>query len=100
MKSESAGLTRSALNLRVQDVLIALMFGALVILAHDARERLLLAGLAALQLLEGRTTWLDTRWGRATSIVLQLLICYILLGWSHTLASEYYPVLLLPVVST
>ena len=95
-------LTRPRLTVRIQDILIALMFGALVTLAHDAREGSLLASLAILQLLEGRATWLDTRWGRATSIVLQLLICYLILGWSlpSALASEYYSVLLLPVVST
>ena len=85
---------------RIQDVLIALIFGALVILAHNATERFLLAGLALMQLLEGRAAWLDTHWGRATSILLQLLLCYLLLGWTYTVASEYYLVLLLPVVST
>lgn len=95
-------LARPRFNVRIQDILIALMFGALVILAHNALERSLLAGLAFMQLLEGRTTWLDTRWGRATSILVQLLICYLLLGQSvaSPLASEYYSVLLLPVVST
>ncbi len=98
--SGEAVITRARFNVRIQDILIALMFGALVILAHNALERFLLAGLASLQLIEGRIVWLSTRTGRATSIVLQLLICYVLLGWSYTLASEYYPVLLLPVVST
>ncbi|MGD1068859.1 MAG: ATP-binding protein [Bryobacteraceae bacterium] len=95
-------LPHARLNVRIQDVLIALMFGALVILAHNLLERFLIAGLASLQLVEGRATWLDTRWGRATSILLQLLICYVLLGWSSNgpLSSEYYTMLLLPVVST
>jgi signal transduction histidine kinase len=95
-------LTRARSTVRIQDILIALMFGALVTLAHDVREGSLLGSLAILQLLEGRATWLDTRWGRATSILLQLLLCYLILGWSRpsALASEYYSVLLLPVVST
>jgi two-component system, NtrC family, sensor histidine kinase HydH len=95
-----AVMTRARFSVRRQDVLIALMFGALVVFAHSALERSLLAGIAALQLIEGRVAWLSTRLGRATSVVLQLLICYVLLGWTYTVSSEYYSVLLLPVVST
>ncbi len=107
--SPESPLTRPRPTVRIQDILIALMFGALVILAHDAREGSLLAGLGFMQLVEGRATWLDTRWGRATSILLQLLICYLILASPRQspngekyfpLASEYYTVLLLPVVST
>src|SRR5690348_11339598 len=93
-------MTQTRFNVRIQDILIALMFGALVVLAHNALERSLLAAMAALQMIEGRAAWLGTLWGRTTSVLLQLLICYVLLGWTYTLSSEYYPVLLLPVVST
>ncbi|MDQ1469344.1 MAG: two-component system, NtrC family, sensor histidine kinase HydH [Bryobacterales bacterium] len=86
--------------IRVQDVLLLLMFAALMVLAHNNLERGFLAALAALQLVEGRIAWLGTVWGRATSVLLQLLLCYLLLGWTATLNSEYYPVLLLPVMST
>jgi signal transduction histidine kinase len=76
------------------------MFGALMVLAHNTLDRGFLTALGALQLIEGRIAWLDTVWGRTTSVLLQLLICYLLLGWTGTLNSEYYPVLLLPVMST
>jgi two-component system, NtrC family, sensor histidine kinase HydH len=88
------------LTVRIQELLLLLMFGALIVLAHNNLERGPLIVLAALQLIEGRVAWLGTVWGRATSVALQLAACYLLLGWSATLSSEYYPVLLLPVVST
>lgn len=84
----------------VQDALVALLFGALIVLAHNWREQSFLAALAFLQLIEGRVLWLSTRSGRATSVLLQLLICYLLLGWTSTVSSEYYLVLLLPVLTT
>jgi hypothetical protein len=87
-------------RLRVQDFLLVTMFGALIVVAHTPLERGSLATLAALQLIEGRVAWLGTRTGRLASVVLQLLICYLLIGWTLTLDSEYYPVLLLPVMST
>ena len=87
-------------TIRVQEILLLLMFGALVVLAHNGLERSFLASLAALQLIEGRVPWLGTLWGRTTSVLLQILACYLLLGWTATLSSEYYPVLLLPVMST
>src|SRR2546423_6251353 len=46
-----AAMTRAPFNVRIQDILIALMFGALVILAHTALERFLLVCLASLQLI-------------------------------------------------
>ncbi|MES1257380.1 MAG: ATP-binding protein [Acidobacteriota bacterium] len=87
-------------SVRVQDVLLLALFGALIALAHNGLERFLLGSLAALQLIEGRIGWLGTQTGRATSVLLQLLACYLLLGWTSTFSSEYFPVLLLPVIST
>ena len=60
-------------NWRTQDVLLALMLGALTYLTHDVWQMAFMGGLAVLQLVEGRIPWLDTTWGRATSVVLQLV---------------------------
>lgn len=84
---------------RVQDILLALMFGTLIFLAHTVSERWLLAGLAALQLIEGHVPFLDTSWGRATSVILQLILAFLLLGITGAIESNYFLVLLLPVVS-
>jgi len=102
MSPETASVTpldRRDLRIRAQHVLLLVMFVTLIWLAHDNLERFCIAGLAVLQLIEGRVEWLDTVTGRVVSIGSQLVICYVLLGWTLTLSSEYYPVLLLPVMS-
>ncbi len=87
-------------NWRTQDVLLALMLGVLTYLTHDVWQMAFMGGLAVLQLVEGRIPWLDTTWGRATSVVLQLVLGYLLVGLTGGVQSPYYLVLLLPVVST
>jgi signal transduction histidine kinase len=90
---------RAPLNFRIQDILLLAMFTALIAIAHDMRERTFLAGLAFLPLVEGKVPWLSTLPGRVASIAFQLLLCYLLLGWTSSLSSEYFAILLLPVVS-
>jgi two-component system, NtrC family, sensor histidine kinase HydH len=87
-------------KLRVQDGLLAVMFGVLIFLAHDISERLLILGLAILQLVEGRIPFLATLRGRAISGVLQLMIIWVLIGYTHGVESRYYIMLLLPLLST
>ena len=65
-------------KLRVQDILLTVMFGALIFLAHDIWEKSFILGLAILQLVEGRIPFLTTLWGRTTSVVLQLIIVWLL----------------------
>ncbi len=76
------------------------MFGALIFLTHDAWEMGFMAALAALQLIEGRVAFLDRHWGRAASVILQLVIGYLLIGITGGVESPYYLTLLLPIVST
>jgi two-component system sensor histidine kinase HydH len=92
-------IPRSEFHLKIQDVLLAFMFGALIFLAHNPSERLLLAGLAIPQLIEGHLPVLDTTWGRASSVILQLILCFLLLGITDAIQSNYYLVLLLPIIS-
>lgn len=84
---------------RVQDFLLALMLGSLILMAHTTSERVLLTGLAVLQLIEGHVPFLDTSWGRAASVVLQVILAYLLLGINGAIESPYFMVLLFPVVS-
>jgi two-component system, NtrC family, sensor histidine kinase HydH len=88
------------MKLRIQDILLAVMFGALIFLAHDISERSLLVGLAVLQLIEGRIPFLTKLWGRTTSVALQLIIVYLLIGYTDGIQSSYYLMLLLPLVSS
>lgn len=87
-------------KLRIQDILLAVMFGALIILAHDIWERSFLSGLAILQLVEGRIPFLTTLPGRTASVTLQLIIVYLLVGYTGGVQSSYYLMLLLPLIST
>ena len=86
-------------KLRIQDVLLTVMFGALIFLAHDMWERSFILGLAVLQLVEGRIPFLTTLWGRTISVVLQLVIVWLLIGYDEGIPSQYYLMLLLPLVS-
>lgn len=87
------------LTLRLQDLLLALMFGALIYLAHDVWQRTFLFALAVLQLLEGRIRFLTTLSGRIASIVLQLAIAWVFIGYTGGVTSDYWLTLLLPVLS-
>jgi two-component system sensor histidine kinase HydH len=84
----------------MQDILLSLMFASLILLAHDDWERAFLVGLAVLQLIEGRIPLLATIPGRTASVALQLIIGYLLIGYTNGVESPYYLVLLLPLVST
>ena len=89
---------------RNTDILFAILFGALIYYADHPAEKALLAGLAVLQLIEGRIRFLMTAQGRMVSVILQLAIAFELMRVNDPLnggvASAYYPILLLPVVST
>jgi two-component system sensor histidine kinase HydH len=87
-------------KLRVQDVLLTFLFGALIFLAHDIWEQSMLSGLAILQLVEGRIPLLTTFWGRTASVVLQLTIVWLLVGYTGGVTSYYYLMFLLPLLST
>ncbi len=73
------------------------MFLALIVLAHNVADRLYLAGLGFLQLIEGKVRWLDTPSGRFTSVGLQLVMFFLLLG---SIDSQYFPLILLPIASS
>ncbi len=87
-------------HLRVQDVILAGLFSALLWFGHTPSQKGLIGVLGALLLLEGKTAWLQTRVGRATLAVLQLSVVYLLIGISEGVNSIYYLLLLAPVIST
>lgn len=92
-------MSHPAFKIRIQDILLALMFATLIYLTHTVSEMWLLSGLAVLQLIEGHAPLLDTGWGRATSVILQLILGFLLLGITGAIESPYFLVLLLPIVS-
>lgn len=95
-----ASSSHPAFPVRNSDLLLAILFGALILSAHTLPQRALVFGLAVLQLIEGRVPLLRTPTGRMTSVFLQLLLAIVLMHETGDIASPYYPILLLPVVST
>src|ERR1019366_7683768 len=67
-------------KLRGQDIILAIMLGVLIFLAHNAREKGLIGALTALQLIEGRIPVAEARWGRPLLAGLQLAIIWVLIG--------------------
>src|SRR6516165_694656 len=76
---ESPVLIRSPFLVRNSDLLLAIFFGALILFAHDAVQRLLIFGMAILQLIEGRIPILKTPAGRMTSVFIQLVLGIVLM---------------------
>jgi signal transduction histidine kinase len=97
---------------RISDLLLAVLFGALILFAHEEGhsfydltvfslyQKSLILGLGILQLAEGRVPFLRTPQGRMTSVFLQLALGFELMHVTGDVASPYYPILLFPVVST
>jgi signal transduction histidine kinase len=98
--TQDTPMPRAWFRISIQDALLVLMFAALVFLAHDAPQKLLLAGLGVLQLIEGRTSKLNTLAGRMTWTLLQLIVIYRLIFITDGIQTNYYLLLLLPVAST
>jgi signal transduction histidine kinase len=85
---------------RAQDVFLIGLFGALAWLAHSPSESALIVLVGLLLSAEGKTDWLRTDGGRASLLVLQLLVIYLLIGFWGGVNSTYYLLLLAPVIST
>jgi hypothetical protein len=79
---------------RPQDLVWLLFFSALAIFGPE-RHPLVLGGLLAL----GVVQVLEPRLGAIASIVLELLLCFLIIGKGGGISSSYFVVLFLPVVS-
>lgn len=86
---------------RAQDAVWLLLFGAMAVLSQtrDASELAMLAVLAGLQISEPKVAFVESARGKLLWIVLKLSLAYLLIGYTGGLASRYYLVLMLPVVS-
>jgi signal transduction histidine kinase len=97
---DSTPALHTKLPVRNSDMLLAIFFGAMIVLADEPAQRIPLVGLGFLQLIEGRVPLLSRTTGRIVSIFLQLLLGFELMHQSGGVASPYFPILLLPLVST
>ena len=86
---------------RPQDLVLLVLFAGVAATSStlDASEVALLLALAALHIAGPRVPFLSTQRGKVVWIVLQLLCAYLLIGYTGALTSDYYLILLLPVVS-
>lgn len=96
---------------RPQDVLLVVLFAGLAAASptRDAHEIILLVAIAAVQIAGPKIPALGTVSGKVLWIVLELLLAYVLIGHSGVqaeyglgasgLSSNYYPILLLPMIS-
>lgn len=87
---------------RVQDVVWILLFAALAIFGPDRSPVVasVLIGLGVFQVVEPKVPFLRTTAGAVISFILKLALWYVLMGWTDGIASSYYWVILLPVIST
>jgi len=81
-------------HLRAQDFVWLLLFAALAAFSPEPGpiEPALLIALGVVQALEPRI-------GPITTILIELLLCFILIGYGGGVSSSFYPILLLPVIS-
>lgn len=87
--------------IRPQDGVWLLLFGALAYTLpyHDVFDIGPLVALAIVQVLEPKIPALASTRGRILWIVLKLLFAYIFIGFTYSIDSRYWWVMLLPVVS-
>jgi signal transduction histidine kinase len=86
---------------RPQDLVLLVLFAGVAATspALDTPEVTLLLALAALHIAGPRVPFLSTQSGKVVWILLQLLFAYLLIGYTGALLSDYYLILLLPVLS-
>lgn len=91
---------RKALIIRPQDVVWLFLFAALAFFGEQTPEAIaLLSLLAVFQVLESKVLFFATDRGNIASILIKLALAYLLIGKTDGIASSYYFVLLVPVVS-
>src|SRR5207253_10234540 len=91
---------RNAMIIRPQDVVWLLLFAALAFFGERTPEAIaLLSLMAVFQVLESKVSFFATDRGNMVSIFIKLALAYLLIGKTDGVASSYYFVLLVPVVS-
>ncbi len=100
---ESAESARSAHLARFQAQDFAWLLFVTVLIATgpetNYNQWILLVLIGAFQIFEPRWPLFSSPRGQMASISLKLVLSYLLVGWTHGIASFYYPIFLIPVVS-
>jgi two-component system sensor histidine kinase HydH len=87
--------------IRPQDLVWLLLFSGMAVLSptRDIYEIGPIMALAALQILEPKLGFVGTTRGKVAWIILKLLFSYALIGFTGSINSSFYWILLLPVIS-
>jgi two-component system sensor histidine kinase HydH len=86
---------------RPQDIIMVVLFAAMAAASPtlDASEAGLMFVLAVLQIAGPKLPLLRTPRGTVAWITLELIFAYLLIGYDGGLVSNFYPILLLPIIS-
>ena len=87
--------------IRPQDVVWIALFAGLAAYGPDLspEPRTVLIGLGLMQIIEPKIPFFSSRAGLVFSFLIKLALWYILMGWTDGIASNYYWLMLLPVMS-
>ncbi len=93
--------TRGARRFQPQDFAWLLFVVVLIATAPETNynQRILLILIGLFQIIEPRLKLFSSSRGEIASVALKLLLSYLLVGWTHGIASNYYAIFLIPVVS-
>ncbi|MGD0437079.1 MAG: ATP-binding protein [Bryobacteraceae bacterium] len=86
---------------RPQDMVWIALFAVLAVWGPDLtpESTAVLLGLGLMQIIEPKIPFFDSRTGSILSFLIKLALWYILMGWTDGIASPYYWLMLLPVMS-
>ena len=86
---------------RPQDIVWIALFAVLAIYGPDLspEPRVVLVGLGLMQVIEPKISFFGSRTGSIISFLIKMALWYILMGWTDGIASPYYWLMLLPVMS-
>jgi two-component system, NtrC family, sensor histidine kinase HydH len=105
MASEASSLEAAAVRPRrlfhLQDFAWFLFIAVLIATTPETNYNatILLVIIGTFQIIEPRLKLFSSPRGQITSIVLKLVFCYLLVGYTHGVTSYYYSIFLIPVVS-
>jgi two-component system sensor histidine kinase HydH len=92
---------RFAPLIRVEDIAWLLLLALLGVLQQDRNYSadLVLISIGLFQVVEPRIAFFATRRGQIWALAIKLVLCYLLIGYSHAINSNFYDILLLPIIS-
>ncbi|HEX4771238.1 MAG TPA: ATP-binding protein [Bryobacteraceae bacterium] len=86
---------------QLQDLAWAIFVAILLIAEPEVNNnaRILVPLIGVFQIIEPRLKLFRSKRGQIVSIGLKLILCYLLIGYTHSLNSYYSPIFLVPIVS-